>query len=160
MPQLSDRHREDLRLSGLSDDTIEALGFYSGNESQVRRLLGFGAGAGLVIPYQTFNDLPFFCRVKPDSPLALGGRPAKYLSPKGALAQAYIPPRTWEALQYPERLVLFTEGEKKIRQGRSRRISLHRARWDVWFPGSRARLPAGPRTYRVEGSGSIYRARF
>jgi hypothetical protein len=44
-------HLEDLRRSGLSDETIARAGIYSASERQVRDVLGFGAGPGMVIPY-------------------------------------------------------------------------------------------------------------
>lgn len=111
--QLFSHHLYDLRRSGLSDDTIDALGFYSGTADEVKAILGFDAGAGLVIPYPCASGTKPFCRVKPDNPPIIKGKPAKYLSPKGAVVTAYIPPRTQEALNDPRTSVLITEGEKK-----------------------------------------------
>jgi hypothetical protein len=44
-------HREDLHRSGLDDEVIARAGIYSAPERQVRDILGYGAGAGMVIPY-------------------------------------------------------------------------------------------------------------
>jgi hypothetical protein len=86
-------HLDDLRKSGLSDETIKNLGFYSTTAGEVRTILGFDAGSGLVIPYPGFDDSSPFLRVKPDVPLLIDGRPAKYLSARGAAVRAYIQPR-------------------------------------------------------------------
>lgn len=102
----------DLYSSGLTDETIKNLGFYSGTAAEIEAILGFGAGPGLIIPYPGTGDKPF-CRVKPDSPLTVDGGLAKYLSPKGALVRAYIPPRTREKLKDLKNSVIITEGEKK-----------------------------------------------
>ncbi len=110
---LSPHHLEDLRRSGLSDDTIEALGFYSATAAQGKAILGFDAGPGLVIPYPCVGGAKPFWRVKPDNPPIIEGKPAKYLSPKGAMVRAYIPPKSWEALKDPKTPVIISEGEKK-----------------------------------------------
>jgi hypothetical protein len=111
--KLSSLHLEDLHSSGLTDETIENLGFYSGTSSDVEKILGFNVGPGLIIPYPRFDDSPPFFRVKPDDPPVIDGKPAKYLSPKSAIVRAYIPPKTWELLKDPKTAVIITEGEKK-----------------------------------------------
>jgi hypothetical protein len=113
MTTIKPHHLDDLRRSGLSNYTIEALGFYSATEPEVKTILGFDAGEGLAIPYPAVGIADPFARVKPDEPLVINGRPAKYLSPKGVPLRAYIPPRTWEALKDPKTPVIITEGEKK-----------------------------------------------
>lgn len=110
---LNHQHLEDLRQSGLTDGTIRSLGFYSGTASQINAILGFDAGPGLVIPYPCIGGGKPFSRVKPDQPPIINGKPAKYLSPKGAKVRAYIPPKTWEAIKCPRTPVIITEGEKK-----------------------------------------------
>ncbi len=92
-------HLDDLRRSGLSDETIQALGFYSGTATEVKAILGFDAGPALVIPYACVGGGEPFCRVKPDKPPVIDGKPAKYLSARGAKVRAYIPPKTCEALK-------------------------------------------------------------
>jgi len=111
--RLLPHHLEDLYRSGLSDQTIEALEFYSATAAEVADILGFDAGPGLVIPYPSYEEARPFSRVKPDQPPIIEGKPAKYLSPKGATVRAYIPPMTWEALKDSKTLVIIPEGEKK-----------------------------------------------
>ena len=113
MRTLLPHHRADLERSGLTIETIEELGFFSGDTEEVERILGFRVGSGLVIPYPRLDDSPEFFRVKPDEPPVFDGRPAKYLSPKGASVRAYIPPNSWEALKDSTTPVIITEGEKK-----------------------------------------------
>lgn len=111
--RLLPHHTEDLRRSGLGDEIIDALGFYSGTAAEIKGILGFDAGPGLVIPYPTYEGQEPFSRVKPDNPPIINGGPAKYLSPKGAQVRAYIPQRTWEALKGSKTPIIITEGEKK-----------------------------------------------
>lgn len=113
MKILNPQHLDDLHSSGLTDETITALGFYSGTASQINAILGFDAGSGLVIPYPCIGGGKPFSRVKPDQPPIIDGKPAKYLSPKGAAVRAFIPPRTREALKDSTAAVIITEGEKK-----------------------------------------------
>lgn len=113
---LQSNHLEDLRNSGLSDETIEQLGFRSGTAKEVASILGFNVGPGLVMPYPSTD--PIFNRVKPDTPPTFtdgggAGKPAKYLSPKGTLNRAYIPPLAWEALEDVSVALMIVEGEKK-----------------------------------------------
>lgn len=107
-------HLNDLQKSGLSSESMAALGFRSGTADEVRAILGFEAGPGLVIPYP--DTQPPFYRVKPDTPFMRKDnerRPAKYLSPEGALNRAYITPATRTALADVKVDLLLTEGEKK-----------------------------------------------
>lgn len=113
MSDLLLHHLEDLRRSGLAEETIRALGFYSGDSGQVREILGFDAGPGLVIPYPRHAAMPAFHRVKPDNPPLIEGKRPKYLSPMGAGLYPYIPRGSWEALKEPRTKALITEGEKK-----------------------------------------------
>src|SRR5687768_16059989 len=113
MTELLLHHLLDLRRSGLSEETIRELGFYSGNTDEVRAILGFDAGPGLVIPYPAYDTLGPFSRVKPDSPPLIDGKPPKYLSPKGGLLQPYILPKSWEILRNPTTRLLITGGEEK-----------------------------------------------
>ena len=112
MSNLVDIHLKDLRSSGLNDDTIKELGFYSGSTEEVTEILGFNAGPGLVIPYPYCGGSQPFFRVKPDTPPKINNKPAKYLSPKGAIVRAYIPPKTYKALKGCNTPIIITEGEK------------------------------------------------
>ena len=104
-------HLEDLRRSGLSDETIARAGIYSAPERQVRDVLGFGAGPGMVIPYPGANGPRTYARVRLDRPDAQGKR---YRSPMKVQNRLYVPP-----MLDPKRLadvtsaLFITEGEKK-----------------------------------------------
>lgn len=78
--RLLPHHMEDLRRSGLTDETIESLGFYSAAAAEVTDILSFDAGPGLVIPYRPYEGRQAFSRVKTDEPPIINGEPAKYLS--------------------------------------------------------------------------------
>ena len=110
---LTKNHLDDLRGSGLTDETIATLGFHSADEIEVHEILGFNAGPGLVFPYSRFGEREFFARVKPDDPPVIEGKTPKYLSPKGRGLRLYIPPASQEALNDPTTRILMTEGEKK-----------------------------------------------
>lgn len=111
---LKEEHMFDLRASGLSDDTLRHTGYRSATADETRKILGFSVGPGLVIPYTLpEGEAPFF-RVKPDTPPVLDGKPAKYLTPKGAGNRLFVPARLSGAiLQDAEKPLLITEGEKK-----------------------------------------------
>ncbi len=107
-------HRQDLQRSGLNDDTIVRARVYSAPERQVRDLLGYGVGAGMVIPYLGVNGASGgqpYVRVRLDRADKDGKR---YRSPKQAQNHLYIPPML-DATQLADvRIPLFvTEGEKK-----------------------------------------------
>jgi len=109
-------HAADLKRSGLSDETIQSSGIYSADAEETRRLLGFDVGAGMVIPYPgewLRDDLPY-CQVKPDTPPILDGKPAKYVTPKGAGNRIYVPPILHPPKLTDPRVPLYiTEGAKK-----------------------------------------------
>jgi Domain of unknown function (DUF3854) len=129
-------HLEDLRRSGLSEDSIHAGGFFSMTKSEdVRRALNWGhsyrgeLGPCLAIPFFDANGRPMrqakhfhavsgdyadYVRLKPDSPgLNDEGTPRKYESPCGEPNHAYFPTWTRSVLQDPSIPLLITEGEKK-----------------------------------------------
>ena len=120
MSHLTDKHRADLRSSGLTDETIALSGAYSASATQTKRLLGFPAGPGLCFPFRCDPPLG---RVKPDKPFRNGdGNVAKYVSPKKETYPAgnrlYVPANLPEgALDDPERTLVITEGEKKALAG-------------------------------------------
>ena len=122
MSQLRDRHRDELRASGLSDETIELSGIYSATSSEAAVFLGFDPRSpGWVIPYpHTGADgSQTFRRFKPDVPFDTGrGKPAKYLAPRKTAYpggnRLYIPPNLDPAvLADPTKPLVITEGEKK-----------------------------------------------
>lgn len=111
--KLTSRHLEDLRASGLSDDTIVAAGIFSASAKQVKKIIGFDAGPGLAFPYPGTD----FVRIKPDTPWVhpsnLQAKSAKYLTKAGAGNRLYIPPDIKTTLKDPSIPIYITEGEKK-----------------------------------------------
>jgi putative DNA primase/helicase len=125
---------EDLRKSGLSDDTIRACGFHSVTAKGVIRIaLNWeryrgGLGPCLAIPFfdPDGNPIPLvnkdgqrvgsypYRRLKPDRPRTDDdGKPVKYESPYGVPNLPYFPPGTRAVLQDATIPLLVTEGEKK-----------------------------------------------
>ncbi len=106
-------HLQDLKKSGLSDETIETLGFYSADQEEIKSLLNRrrSVGPGLVIPYPGLS--PLNVRVKLDNPPVQRGNGRKYLAPNGAKNRAYMPPQTRETVSNSKKPILITEGEKK-----------------------------------------------
>jgi hypothetical protein len=104
-------HREDLRRSGLSDETIARSGIYSAPAQQVKDLLGYGVGAGMVFPYPSSNGAKAYVRVRLDRPDDQGKR---YRSPAKVQNHLYIPPTLdVKRLADVSLPLFFTEGEKK-----------------------------------------------
>src|SRR5262249_51762667 len=107
-----DAHRAELRASGLTDETIARAGLYSAPERQVRDLLGYGAGPGLVFPYPALNgSAGEYARVKLDKADPDGKRyrsPAK--QPNRLDVPALIEPTVLRDIGTP---LWLTEGEKK-----------------------------------------------
>lgn len=114
--RLTEHHMQDLRKSGLSDETIAAADFYSASAEETKNILGFNPNdsAGLVIPYQPFgNSENKFMRIKMDNPPLIDGKEAKYLSPIGSQNRIYVPGDVVEKLADSHGVLYITEGEKK-----------------------------------------------
>jgi putative DNA primase/helicase len=119
--ELLSHHREDLRRSGLSDETIALCGFCSEtNPATISATLGWNrvskkTGPALVIPYRSLDGhLDNFRRLKLDTPRKDSkGKPIKYEARKGEANRVYIPPRTVEILKERKIRLLVVEGEKK-----------------------------------------------
>lgn len=111
---VNDPHRDDLRRSGLSRETILASGIYTAHGEQISELLGFRViGNGLVIPYLNVED-ETYVRVKLDYP----GKGGKYRSRQGSKNRLYVPPILPPgALSDPTKTLWITEGEKKALKG-------------------------------------------
>lgn len=105
---LRPEHLAGLRQRGLSDETIRAAGIYSGDATEVKAILGFGCGSGLVIPY---DDT--YKRVRLDLADAGGGR---YRSPRGSRNRLYSRLRP-EVLTDPTIPLYISEGELKALKG-------------------------------------------
>jgi putative DNA primase/helicase len=112
-------HLAELRASGLSDDTIAKAGIYS--EHDRRRLAALlnrkrwpaKLGSAIVYPYRDEAGAVVLHRVKPERPLVVGSKSAKYLSPSGSAVRLYFPFGAHERIQSGETEVIITEGEKK-----------------------------------------------
>jgi len=120
---LQPHHIEQLRESGLTDETILSCRFRSENRiSQIRTILQNKTfpkkcGSCLIIPYCDQNgDYIGFQRVRPDNPRKSrkDDRPIKYESPRKSQNRAYFPPHSdWRGVIDDKRMILITEGEKK-----------------------------------------------
>jgi putative DNA primase/helicase len=121
---LSEHHRRELHASGLTDETIEACGFYTENcpnrlGSILLRKWHKSRGDGLVIPFRdSAGNVNGYKRVKPISPRRdRNGRAIKYESPRGTGNRAFFPPGVLPFLDDPEVELLIVEGEKKSAAG-------------------------------------------
>jgi hypothetical protein len=119
--ELSDAHREHLRGSGLSDETLDLAKLYTERTStRVAELLSWTRwphGTALVFPFFVPGKLdPVMYRVRPSAPrINKAGKSIKYEQPKGIQVAPYFPPRARTSGAYADaaRPVLWTEGEKK-----------------------------------------------
>jgi hypothetical protein len=118
-PALLSQHVEDLRRSGLTDETIAAAGIYSTDDAdEVRRILKWNRGGDAMLPAMVFpfrNVLGMescYSRIKADKPRKdKDGKPIKYESPKGEPNRAFFPPDTRVGCSGVPFII--TEGEKK-----------------------------------------------
>jgi hypothetical protein len=131
---INDKHIQELRASGLNDDTIKLSGIYSATTEEAHKLLNRDIDnndlQGLAIPYGQG-----YTRIKPDNPRKVtvaqkeaqdhayaqdalyndGGSQSivKYESPIGQPARAYIPLAVCPAIADKTAPLWITEGEKK-----------------------------------------------
>lgn len=116
---LEQRHLDELRASGLSDETIEASGIYSVSDTEIAKILkwqpkDFNWGTGFAIPYPSRNGDASYARIKLDfSRHNRNGKAIKYESPAKSKTRAYIPDAVHNALRDPTAEVVITEGCKK-----------------------------------------------
>ncbi len=119
---LAPKHLEDLRLSGLDDETIAAAGIYSESKSApIAEILKWGwrSGGGMVIPFYDYDSRKLvMSRVKPDRPRMRkrGGRskPIKYEQAPNSGAQPYFGPATVREQRLGgAAVIVWAEGEKK-----------------------------------------------
>ena len=106
LSKLLPQHQEDLRKSGLTDETIAKYEFASINQEEASRLLGFSApSGGWIVKYPKSANFRF----KPDNPW---DPKQKYLSPKIPL-ELFITHLAEDAIKDTTIDLFFTEGEKK-----------------------------------------------
>lgn len=117
---ISDALREELRLSGLTDEQIDRLHYSSVTADEAKALTGH-AHAGWVVPclgatgkpYATSKGKPFH-RLKPTVPPLKDGKETRYLSPAGEGCRPYFSvlwPDWARTLKHRDRDL--AEGEKK-----------------------------------------------
>lgn len=116
----SEKLSNNLRESGLSDDTITKNGLRCCRDiNELSRLLGFQypthCGPAIVFPFRTLGGKALeWCRVKPTNPMRdKNGAESKYLSPKNGGVHAYFPVDALPAINTDQHELLITEGEKK-----------------------------------------------
>jgi hypothetical protein len=101
------KHIEDLRESGLKDETIGKYEFCSVSRDEATETLGFLApSAGWIIRYPNSS----FVKFKPDLPV---NQKQKYLAPKGTSQEVFVTNLAEGAHEDISRPYYFTEGEKK-----------------------------------------------
>jgi hypothetical protein len=118
--KLLKNHIDDLRRSGLSDDTIKVSRVFSLTDpTAISRHLGWEHPAANLGPCLVFPFLDLagkettYYRVRPDRPRVIDGKTAKYESPLGKPNEVYLTPRAREVAADSRVELLFTEGEKK-----------------------------------------------
>jgi len=106
---LNELHLADLRRSGLSDDTIAALGWRS-LTAAARDIMGMAVGAGMLISYPGTDHV----RLRVDDPRPGKNGAMRYATRPGDAPRLFIPPglpTDWRADPTVE--ISITEGEKK-----------------------------------------------
>lgn len=108
-------HLAELRASGLTDQTITALGI---------KTLTSKTEAAIALDWHDYpkKSLPAicfpyngngYCRLKPDNPRVIKGRKVKYEAPRGARNHAYFPLDVAQHHDNPRQELFIIEGEKK-----------------------------------------------
>lgn len=112
--RLSNQHLQDLRESGLNDQTIRQAGLVTVSPEAAEEYLGFWPGSEcLVFEYAGANS---YFRLKPLRPLSgSDGETRKYLAAEGGGNHLYLPPGLIEpeAIEDTDADLVITEGEKK-----------------------------------------------
>src|SRR5262249_19592738 len=95
---LLQHHRDHLRTSGLSDETIAAAGIFSVTEGdEAGRLLGWSGPApvpAIVFPYFDKYGDKVMNILRPETPRQNEGKLVKYESPIGVPPRLYFPPES------------------------------------------------------------------
>src|SRR5262249_20594084 len=114
-PQILEIHKTLLAKRGIKIETALAAGIRSAAAAEAKQILGFNPGSGgLLIPYIHPNTGKIRSyRYRPDEPLIIDGRPAKYLTPRGVGNMLYFPPNLGPRLKDSTEPIVATEGEFK-----------------------------------------------
>ena len=117
---LEPHHLEDLRRSGLNDETIRQSGIYTESSqhklaAMLNRQYAKCRGTSMVIPFRdATGEISGYKRAKPTVPrVDRNGRAIKYESPSGVDNHAYFPPGVADRLNDHGCELVITEGEKK-----------------------------------------------
>jgi AAA domain/Domain of unknown function (DUF3854) len=112
---LNDRHLELLAARGISEKTAASAGLRSVGSIEAKKILGFDPrSGGILIPYiHPATGAVRTYRFRPDVPLVIDGKPAKYLSPRGVGNLLYFPPDVGPRLAEVAQPLNITEGEFK-----------------------------------------------
>ena len=128
---LSQKHYNELSIgSGISDEVIESIGFYTATTEQQLADLGFSGNQrglpALVLPMAgPNNSYPTRYQIKLDTPRVVGGRAKKYEWGFGIPPVLACPPIQCveESLLNPKGVLFITEGLKKAASACSRDIA-------------------------------------
>lgn len=118
LPLLS-HHLDELRASGLTDQTIVAAGIYSeASPAALAEILHWSRPPrrlppAIVFPYFGPQGPLGYCRIKADNPRQSKDKLVKYESPRGLPNEIYLPPNTIGVLNDAAVPLIITEGEKK-----------------------------------------------
>lgn len=127
-PGITSIHFESLKVRGFTIETIVSAGLKSVTADDIKTILGFNPPPGpearrLGLSGSPGIGIPFFdllngrlrlTRFRLDYPAEINGKPAKYLSPKGAGNILYFPPDCGEKLSDNSIPLIITEGEFKV----------------------------------------------
>ncbi|HHW02508.1 MAG TPA: DUF3854 domain-containing protein [Thermoanaerobacterales bacterium] len=126
LSRIAPAHLQNLRDSGLSDETIARMGIRSLSIEEVEKLTGWKNAVGYLIPYFDRHGKPLtdkgleedaepipFVRVRLFPPITTpDGDTVRYVQPKYAGTHLYVLPEVWSVANTLEPIVI-TEGEKK-----------------------------------------------
>lgn len=103
-------HLRDLRLSGLSDETINAAGLYTVQKADFPEKLNRPVQGILTVLAFPYRDCDGFERFKVSWEKGFEGKKPKYVQPSGTQNHLYLPPTVDLEGDTP---LLIVEGEKK-----------------------------------------------
>lgn len=117
--ELCPAHLKQCTDRGVSKEFAELAGLYTEHDTKKlanitnRKTWRSAWRSAVVFPYHDLDGRYIFSRVKADNPPVWGGKPHKYMQPKGAGSRAYFPPGVPKRLANGATEVLLTEGEYK-----------------------------------------------